>query len=84
MRTDWDNDEHIEPLGKKEPPILKDPGEPDAGRDGYTVVGRRLRGDMPGDIRECYEADEIEAEQARWEGDGGTPSRPFGRAFRPG
>lgn len=60
---DWDNDELMDTDGGcygNEPRILKDPGVPNAGKDGFTVVARRVRGDPAGEVTDADEADATE------------------------
>lgn len=52
---DYDNSE----VGKdrNEPRILKDSGKANVGKDGFTTIARRIRGDLPGYFTDVGEAD---------------------------
>jgi hypothetical protein len=55
---DYDNSE----VGKdrNEPRILKDSGKANAGKDGFTTIARRIRGDLPGYFTDVGQADQYD------------------------
>lgn len=84
----YNSDDHDEtgcaiPYGN-EKRIPKDPGKADAGRDGFTVVGRRVTSAAPGTIESAKDADKRDAfaDEMRSmfpaEDDGDGPKNPIG------
>lgn len=71
---DFDNSAQLRDMGKPVKRIMREETG-NAGKDGYTTVARRVRGDLPGYLTDVGEADKYDQMMAEFE-DGGGPIGP--------